>query len=70
MGFRPPPLPPTQREWDERWNAGARTWRELDPEFAEWVDSRNNYGLQVALCAGFFLFTVLFCALAAFLKAR
>jgi len=37
MGFVPPPLQLTSEEFNKRWEAGARTLEELDPEFAKWL---------------------------------
>jgi len=36
MGFVPPPMALTSEEFDKRWDAGARTFEELDPAFCEW----------------------------------
>lgn len=33
-----PPRPPTHEEYEARRAVGATTWRELDPDLAEWVD--------------------------------
>lgn len=37
MGHRPPPPPISRKEFEERWNAGARTLEELDPALAQWA---------------------------------
>lgn len=33
-----PPRPPSDAEYETRRAAGCTTWRELDPDLAEWVD--------------------------------
>lgn len=42
MGWIPPPPALSQKEFDRRWKAGARTLCELDPEFAAWMKERNR----------------------------
>ena len=37
MGFVPPPMPLTSKEFNKRWEAGARTLEELDPALAKWA---------------------------------
>lgn len=43
MGHRPPPTLPRPEELARRWDAGARTFRELDPAFAGWLDGRDRF---------------------------
>ena len=38
MPMSQPPPPLSRDEFDKRYAAGARTLRELDPEFCEWMD--------------------------------
>jgi hypothetical protein len=42
VGYRPAPNPITREEFARRVEAGARTFRELDPEFWDWLDARNR----------------------------
>ena len=50
MGYIPPPLPLSREEFLARWNAGARTLEELDPDFAEW--KKNNERMRNFLLIG------------------
>lgn len=42
MPCPPAPWPPPESVLRKRWANGARTVRELDPEFAEWCDARRR----------------------------
>ena len=43
MGVVPPPNPLGQKEFKKRWDAGARTMKELDPEFCKWCEKQQKY---------------------------
>lgn len=55
MGYRIPPMPPPKWLIDERIKNGARTIREIDPDFAKWVDEgrrmRQFQGICMAIAA-------------------
>lgn len=42
MGWVPPPPPLSQKEFDRRWDAGARTIEQLDPALAQWAKDRRT----------------------------
>ena len=50
MASIPPPRPLTTEELRVRWNAGARTLFELDPELGRWY--RHNKRIQAWVKAG------------------
>lgn len=50
MGFVPPPPPSTQKMLTERRAAGAKTWRELDPNLARWADRQGRMHRFQAAC--------------------
>ena len=42
MGYVPPPLQPTSKEFKKRWDAGARTLEELDPALFKWARGQDR----------------------------
>ena len=50
MATLPPPNPISQKEFNKRWDAGARTMRELDPGFADWCDDPTGCGKFQLIC--------------------
>jgi nicotinamidase-related amidase len=47
MGLEIPPAPISREEFDRRVAAGARTFEEIDPEFASWARRRHVTRLTV-----------------------
>ena len=45
MGWIPPPSAVSQKEFDKRWRAGARTLKEIDPAFWKWKRDREIDGI-------------------------
>jgi len=47
----------TEKEYNKRWNAGARTIKELDPNFYNWYTSEYRFirFSTITLCASFLL---------------
>lgn len=43
MAWTQPPQPLTQEEFNQRIKNGARTFREIDPEFCKWADGVIRY---------------------------
>ena len=41
MSYIVPPAPISREEFNRRYAEGARTWRELDPQLAQWYDQRR-----------------------------
>lgn len=52
MGLSIPPLQPSPEEFKRRYDAGARTLRELDPEFCNWLERQNRQLRFQAICIG------------------
>lgn len=42
MGYVPPPLPITDATFQKRWDAGARTLEELDPNLFRWLRTQEK----------------------------
>ena len=52
MGFVPPPLELTPEEFKRRWEAGARSMRELDPAFCEWFEQGERDRKRILIAIG------------------
>lgn len=48
----PPPPAISKAEFDRRVAAGARTMREIDPEFADWYESGRRWDTFRAIVLG------------------
>jgi hypothetical protein len=42
MGWVPPPLSLSEEEFNKRVQGGAKTLKEIDPEFYRWVQSQRS----------------------------
>ncbi len=59
MGIAPPPPPISNEEFNKRWEAGARTMKELDPNLVKWFESgKRQQAIVLFISIGLFLFTM------------
>jgi len=57
MGYVPPPLMLSRKEFEKRYKAGARTMKELDPALVKW-SAKNDLVFKIYMFSVILFFIV------------